>query len=111
MKFTWMKWGVLPVAVLLAGGVAIAQDPSSQQSQQQQTQQQQQGQTQQSSQAQSGGSANSATPASTPAAKPKPTIAQRKEHQQDRIANGVQSGLLTAGESANLEKKEAAIYK
>ena len=105
MKFTWMKWGVLPVAVLLAGGVAIAQDPSSQQSQQQQTQQQQQGQTQQSSQAQSGGSANSATPASTPAAKPKPTFAQRKQNQQDSIPIGVQSGQLKDGETDNHEKK------
>jgi hypothetical protein len=40
---------------------------------------------------------------------PDPTIAQRKENQQDRIANGVQSGQLTAGETANLETKEAAI--
>jgi hypothetical protein len=38
-----------------------------------------------------------------------PTVAQRKENQQDRIANGVQSGQLTAGETANLENKEAAI--
>ncbi len=41
--------------------------------------------------------------------KPKTEIGQRKENQQDRIANGVQSGQLTAGETANLEKKEAAI--
>jgi len=47
-------------------------------------------------------------PASDPAKKPA-TIQQRKENQQDRIANGVQSGQLTAGETANLEKKEAAI--
>jgi hypothetical protein len=47
-------------------------------------------------------SSQSATP-------PKPEVAQRKEHQQDRIANGVQSGQLTAGETANLESKEAAI--
>jgi hypothetical protein len=40
---------------------------------------------------------------------PDPSIAQRKENQQDRIANGVQSGQLTAGETANLETKEAAI--
>src|SRR5260370_24222505 len=26
MKFTWMKWSVLPVAVLMAGGPAKAQD-------------------------------------------------------------------------------------
>src|SRR5262250_3077728 len=38
-----------------------------------------------------------------------PTIGQRKENQQDRIANGVKSGQLTAGETANLEKKEAGI--
>src|SRR5271154_6322204 len=44
-----------------------------------------------------------------PATKPDPTIAQRKENQQDRIANGVKSGQLTAGETANLETKEAAI--
>jgi hypothetical protein len=38
-----------------------------------------------------------------------PTIHQRKENQQDRIANGVQSGQLTAGETSKLESKEAAI--
>ena len=37
------------------------------------------------------------------------TIQDRKENQQDRIANGVKSGELTAGETSNLEKKEAAI--
>src|SRR6516162_4479144 len=36
-------------------------------------------------------------------------VNQRKENQQDRIAQGVTSGQLTAGETANLEKKEAAI--
>ena len=44
------------------------------------------------------------TPATPPA-----TINQRKENQQDRIANGIQSGQLTAGETRNLEKKESAI--
>jgi hypothetical protein len=43
----------------------------------------------------------------TPA--PDPTVAQRKENQQDRIAQGVKSGQLTAGETSNLETKEAAI--
>jgi hypothetical protein len=43
----------------------------------------------------------------TPA--PKTEVGQRKENQQDRIANGVKSGQLTAGETANLENKEAAI--
>jgi hypothetical protein len=37
------------------------------------------------------------------------TIQQRKENQQDRIGQGVQSGQMTAGETANLEKKEAAV--
>jgi len=74
MKFTWMKWGALPVAVLMAGSVAMAQDQSASGSQQ-------------------------------------PAEAQRKEKQQDRIASGVESGQLTAGETAKVEKKEAAINK
>ena len=37
------------------------------------------------------------------------TINERKENQQDRIAQGVKSGELTAGETANLETKEAAL--
>ena len=36
-------------------------------------------------------------------------VGQRKENQQDRIAQGVKSGQLTAGETANLEKKESSI--
>jgi hypothetical protein len=36
-------------------------------------------------------------------------VAERKENQQDRIANGVKSGQLTAGETSKLETKEAAI--
>ncbi len=40
---------------------------------------------------------------------PAPVVNQRKENQQDRIANGVQSGELTAGETKNLEKKEAGL--
>ena len=95
MKLTWMKWSALPVAVLLAGSVAMAQDQPAPNSQP-------------APQAQSGSSTTAATPA-TPAAKPKPTVAQRKENQQDRIARGVKSGQLTAGETANLETKEAAI--
>ena len=43
-----------------------------------------------------------------PAADPN-TIQQRKENQQDRIAQGVKSGELTPRETANLENKEAAI--
>lgn len=38
-------------------------------------------------------------------------IAQRKENQQDRIAQGVKSGQLTAGETAKLETKEARVNK
>lgn len=37
------------------------------------------------------------------------TVQDRKTDQQDRIGNGVQSGELTAGESKNLENKEAGI--
>ena len=40
---------------------------------------------------------------------PAPVVNQRKENQQDRIANGVQSGQLTAGETKNLEKKETGL--
>jgi len=40
-----------------------------------------------------------------------PRVEVRKENQQKRIAQGVKSGQLTAGETANLEKKEVAINK
>jgi hypothetical protein len=46
---------------------------------------------------------------STDAAAKQSEIAQRKANQQDRIAQGVKSGQLTAGETAKLETKEAAI--
>ena len=36
-------------------------------------------------------------------------VKQRRENQQDRIANGISDGQLTAGETANLEKKEAGL--
>jgi len=36
-------------------------------------------------------------------------IQQRKENQQDRIANGVANGSLTPHETANLEHKEGAL--
>ncbi len=45
---------------------------------------------------------SSTTPATAPA-----TINQRKENQQDRIANGVQDGQLTPGETRRLENKES----
>jgi hypothetical protein len=57
--------------------------------------------------AQTTGSSTSVQTTTTPPA----TINQRKENQQDRIANGVQSGQLTAGETANLEKKESNLNK
>jgi hypothetical protein len=88
MKLTWLKWSALPMAVLMVGTAARAQGQSS---------------------AQSSSAPAPATQPATPAAKPDPSIAQRKENQQDRIANGVKSGQLTAGETANLETKEAAI--
>ncbi len=48
---------------------------------------------------------------STPAAAPVTgaSIQDRKENQQDRIANGVNSGELTAGETTNLEKKKSSM--
>jgi hypothetical protein len=38
-------------------------------------------------------------------------INQRKTNQQDRIAQGVKSGQLTAGETSHLEHQEAGINK
>src|SRR5580698_3673253 len=46
---------------------------------------------------------------STSTTTPPPTVQDRKTDQQDRIANGVQDGQLTAGETKNLENKEAGI--
>ncbi|MBZ5707565.1 MAG: hypothetical protein LAN63_19660 [Acidobacteriia bacterium] len=46
----------------------------------------------------------------TPAGTKAPTeVGRREENQQDRIAQGVQSGQLTAGEASNLEKRDARI--
>ena len=78
------KWIVVPAAVLWFGSVALGQDTSS-----------------------SGSSTQGS--GTTTSTQKQPTIAERKENQQDRIANGVKSGQLTAGETANLESKEAAI--
>lgn len=78
------KWIVVPAAVLWFGSVALGQDTSS-----------------------SGSSAQGS--GTTTSTQKQPTIAGRKENQQDRIANGVKSGQLTAGETSNLESKEAAI--
>ncbi len=38
-------------------------------------------------------------------------IQERRENQQDRIAQGVRSGQLTAGETARLERKEARLNR
>lgn len=50
-------------------------------------------------------------PAGSSAAPAPGTVGERKENQQDRIANGIQSGQLTAGETKNLETKEAGLNK
>jgi len=56
------------------------------------------------------------TTPSTPSAQPQPnqpapTVNDRKQNQQDRIANGVDSGQLTAGETKNLESREANLNR
>jgi hypothetical protein len=96
MRIQFSKWMILPAAVLLLGTVALAQDPSS-------------GGSGSAPSSGSGSSASqgSSTPSTAPAQKP--TVADRKENQQDRIAQGVKSGQLTAGETSKLETKEAAI--
>ena len=80
MRFN-TKWIAAPVFALLVSGVAVAQDPAS------------------------NGTSNTQSTNTTQ----DPTIKQRKENQQDRIANGIQSGQLTAGEASKLETKEAAV--
>jgi hypothetical protein len=42
---------------------------------------------------------------------PSGKVSQRAENQQDRIAQGVKSGRLTAGEAARLEQKESNLNK
>jgi len=42
---------------------------------------------------------------------PAPTVHDRKQDQQDRIANGVDSGQLTAGETKNLESRESNLNR
>ena len=49
----------------------------------------------------------SSTAASTPVTGE--SIQDRKENQQDRIAQGIKSGQLTAGEAAHLEHNQAKI--
>ena len=38
-------------------------------------------------------------------------VGERKQNQQDRIANGIDSGQLTAGETKNLERREASLNR
>jgi hypothetical protein len=56
------------------------------------------------------GQQTSSSSAATTTDKPE-TIAQRKDNQQDRIAQGIDSGQLTAGETKNIETKEADVNK
>ena len=54
-------------------------------------------------------SQTSSTTSATSTQSAPPTVQDRRENQQDRIAQGVKSGQLTPGETANLETKEAAL--
>jgi len=83
MKREWMNWKSVAVAFVLAGAFTATQASA------QQTQ--------------------SAGQGTSTSAQPAGKIADRKENQQDRIAQGVKSGQLTAGETARLENKETAI--
>ncbi len=84
MKITWLKkWNIIPLAIIIAGAAATV--PAF-------------------AQAQSG-------PANQPAQTDPDKIHDRKENQQDRIAQGVKTGELTPHETANLERKEAAINR
>lgn len=42
---------------------------------------------------------------------PDPSVNQRRENQQDRIANGIDSGQLSASETENLESREANLSR
>lgn len=55
--------------------------------------------------------AQTSQPAQNDPNQPAPTVHQRRENQQDRIANGVGSGQLTAGETKNLEGREANLNR
>ena len=51
------------------------------------------------------------TPATAPDPATKSEVGKRQENQQDRIAQGVKSGQLTAGETARLERNHARINR
>jgi hypothetical protein len=55
--------------------------------------------------------AQQTTPATQPAQPKEGSVNDRRQDQQDRIANGVQSGQLTAGETKNLESREANVNR
>jgi hypothetical protein len=55
--------------------------------------------------------ASSTTTTATTTARPKYTINQRKQNQQQRIGEGVENGSLTAGEAAHIEKQESRLNK
>jgi hypothetical protein len=42
---------------------------------------------------------------------PAPTIGQREQNQQDRVANGIDSGQMTAGETKNIESRESNLNR
>lgn len=86
MKSSCVKWSVLPAASLLVGGVAMPHDQPSW-----------------SSLSTSSASGSSATP--TPAEKSKPTIAERKESQPDRMAN---TGKRNAGQKPRIIREQNA---
>jgi hypothetical protein len=102
MKTTFLKWGAVSLAVLVSAAGAttiLAQDQSSSQS-----------------------SPAAATSAQQPAKKAAPNhnanahfgnnkVGQRRENQQDRIAQGAKSGQLTPSETAKLEKQQKGINK
>src|SRR5229473_42649 len=88
MKITFLKWGAVSLALLVSATGAttlLAQDQSS--------------------------SPSAATPAHEPEKNADPSVAQRKENQQDRIANGMKSGQLTPSGTAKLEKQQQGINK
>jgi hypothetical protein len=58
-----------------------------------------------------GGAVALAASLTAAAARADSTIRQRKENQQDRIAQGIASGQLTAGEAARLERREAGLNR
>jgi len=59
----------------------------------------------------SAASGTSTTSSNTKPAPPPGTFNQRRNDQQQRIGNGIQSGQLTAGETQHLENREAGITK